>query len=190
MREKDGYHFGVISIINHWTVALLFISVLCLGFYLDFVGSGRGVRGIWMGVHQAIGVFILLWASWRLSWRLAQGFPKDTVHMPKWQEVSAKMAHWVLLFSTLAMPISGILLSLYGERSVNFFGIITIPPQPENPLISGLAYLVHETLSYIVAITIFMHVGAVFKHHLIDRDDTLKRMISVRRIHPKNRKTI
>ena len=41
MKEKQGFHFGRISIINHWTMAILFISVLSLGFLLDFVGAGR-----------------------------------------------------------------------------------------------------------------------------------------------------
>lgn len=181
MKEKNGFGFGLISIINHWFVGLTFLGVLCLGFYLDFAGDGRGVRGPWMGVHQAAGSFVLIWATWRLCWRLTQGFPKDIVHMPLWQELSAKLAHWILLFSTIAMPVSGILLSLYSERSVNFFGLFILPAQPENELVSRFAYIVHGGLAYIVSATILMHVGAVFKHHLLDKDDTLIRMLKTRK---------
>lgn len=181
MREKAGSRFGVISIINHWSVALVFISTLGLGFYLDFLGSGRGLRGPWMGVHQATGALFLILALWRLGWRLVQGFPQDAAPMPAWQRFAAKLVHWVLLFAIIAMPVSGILLTLFSERSINAFGLFTLPAQPENELISRIAYAVHESLAYIVSGAILMHVGAVLKHHVLDKDDTLRRMIKPRK---------
>jgi cytochrome b561 len=180
MREKEGLTFGVVSIINHWTNALIFIGVLGLGFYLDYVGSGRGLRGPWMGLHQAAGAVFFVLALWRLTWRMAQGFPEDVAPMPLWQRLAAKLVHWVLLFAIIAMPLSGILLTLYSERAINVFGLFTIPAQPENEPVSRIASIVHESLAYLVALTIFMHVGAVVKHHLIDKDATLKRMLSTK----------
>jgi cytochrome b561 len=177
MRERDGFRFGRISIFNHWIVALLFLTVLGLGFYLDYVGSGRAVRGPWMEVHKAAGVVLLGFALWRITWRLAHGFPKDLAPMPAWQKASAKMAHWLLLFAIVAMPVSGILMSLYGERGINVFGLFTIPAQPENELVNRLSHITHEGLAYMVSGIILLHVGAVVKHHLIDKDDTLKRML-------------
>lgn len=182
MREKDGLRFGWISIINHWSVAVVFLSTLGLGFYLDFFGSGRGLRGPWMGVHQATGVLFLFLAVWRIGWRLTQGFPEDVAPMPAWQRWAAKLVHWMLLFAIIAMPVSGILLSIYSERPINVFGLFALPAQPENELVSRIATAVHESLSYIVAGTIFMHVGAVIKHHVLDKDDTLRRMIKPKKI--------
>lgn len=177
MREKEGFRFGLMSIINHWSVAIVFLCVLGLGFYLDYVGSGRAVRGPWMEVHKAAGVVLLGLALWRICWRLLHGFPKDLGPMPAWQKASAKMAHLLLLFAIVAMPLSGILMSLYGERGINVFGLFRIPPQPENELINRLAHLTHESLAYIVSAIILLHVGAVVKHHVIDKDDTLRRML-------------
>lgn len=177
MKEREGIRFGLVSIINHWINAIIFISVMGLGFYLDYVGDGRAVRGPWMEAHKAGGVLLLILAMWRISWRFFQGFPKDLAPMPTWQKLSAKLVHWMLIFALVAMPVSGILLSLYSERGINVFGLFIIPPQPENVLVSGLASLVHESMAYLVAAALFMHVGAVFKHHLIDRDNTLVRML-------------
>lgn len=178
MREKEGFRFGLVSIINHWANAIIFLSVLSLGFYLSFVGDGRAVRGPWMEAHKAGGVLLLVLALWRVSWRLFHGFPKDVTVMPTWQKLSAKLVHWMLLFAILAMPISGILLSLYGERSINVFGLFVVPAQPENELISRIAYAIHWSLAYLVSGAVLMHVGAVLKHHLLDKDDTLKRMLT------------
>lgn len=184
MREKHGFHFGRISIINHWTMAILFISVLSLGFLLDFFGDGRALRGPWMEAHKAGGFILLMFGLWRVSWRLMQGFPKDVVHMPAWQHLSAKLVHWVLIFAIIAMPVSGILLSLYSERAINVFGLFVVPAQGENELISRIASGIHEVLAYVVAGTILMHVGAVLKHHVLDRDETLSRMLRVRKEPP------
>jgi|GEM_PF-156639 len=178
MKEKEGFRFGLVSIINHWANAIIFLSVLGLGFYLSFMGDGRAVRGPWMEAHKAGGVLLLVLAMWRVSWRLFHGFPKDVIEMPTWQKLSAKLVHWMLLFAILAMPISGILLSLYGERSINVFGLFVVPAQPENELISRIAYAIHGNLAYLVSGAVLLHVGAVLKHHLLDKDDTLKRMIT------------
>lgn len=179
-KEKEGIRFGWISIINHWTNALIFLSVLSLGFFLDYVGDGRALRGPWMEAHKAGGVLLLILALWRVSWRFFQGFPKDVSPMPAWQKLSAKLVHWMLLFAIIAMPLSGILLSLFSERGINFFGLMKISPLPENALISGLASTVHESLAYLVCGALFLHIGAVLKHHLIDRDETLKRMLNAK----------
>lgn len=178
MKEKEGIRFGRISIINHWVNAIIFLSVLGLGFFLDYIGDGRAMRGPWMEAHKAGGVLLLILALWRVSWRFYNGFPKDVAPMPSWQKMSAKLVHWMLLFAIIAMPVSGILLSLYSERGINVFGLFTIAPQAENALISGLASLVHESLAYLVSGALLLHVGAVLKHHLIDKDETLKRMLN------------
>lgn len=178
MKEKDGVRFGLVSIINHWANAIIFLSVLGLGFYLSFLGDGRALRGPWMEAHKAGGVLLLVMALWRVSWRLFNGFPKDVVPMPTWQKLSAKLVHWMLLFAIIAMPVSGILLSLYSERSINVFGLFVVPAQAENEVISRIAYAIHGSLAYLVSGALLLHVGAVLKHHLLDKDDTLKRMLT------------
>ena len=179
MKEKHGLHFGWVSIVNHWAVAVVFISVLCLGFYLDYVGSGRAPRGPLMGAHIAGGLFLFGIACWRIVWRLAQGFPKDVAPMPLWQRLSAKAVHLLLLLVIVVMPISGILMTLFGERGINVLGLFTIPAQADIEAISQPAYLVHEYLAYIFLGILALHVGAVLKHHYFDKDATLKRMLRV-----------
>lgn len=177
MREKQGRHFGVISILNHWCSAIVFLSLLALGFFLEFTGDGRGTGGPLMGLHKSVGVLFLGFACWRLGWRLLQGFPKDVASMPWIQEVAAKLVHWALLTATIVMPVSGILMSIYGNRSINVFGLFTVPAMPENEYINRIADGVHWAVAYLVALAVLMHVGGVLKHHLLDRDETLKRMI-------------
>lgn len=104
--------------------------------------------------------------------------------MPTWQQLSAKLVHWVLLGAMIIMPISGILLSLYSERGINVFGLFVIPAQGDNELVSRFASMTHEVLAYVVAGSILMHIAAVLKHRLLDRDETLARMLRVRKQPP------
>jgi cytochrome b561 len=178
MSDRKNNMFGITSRFNHWFTALVFIGMLCFGFYLSFGGLEREVKGPLMGIHKSIGTLFLAFAFWRIGWRLAQGFPKDVAVMPAWQSIAAKATHWLLLLSVLAMPLSGVIMSIYGGRAINVFNWFTIPAQDKIETISGLAHSIHSYAPYAIAALITLHIAAALKHHFIDKDATLKRMVS------------
>ncbi|MGB0719438.1 MAG: cytochrome b [Bdellovibrionales bacterium] len=178
MREKDGKNFTMISRLNHWGIAVFFLAMLGFGFYLAFGDIPRADKGPLMGLHKALGVVFLAFASWRVIWRLAQGFPKDIAIMPNWQSLAAKATHWALLAAVIIMPVSGVLMSIFSGRAVNVFDIVTIPAQPKNEAIQFAAHNMHEIAPYIIAALILLHAAAAVKHHAIDKDATLKRMLT------------
>lgn len=176
MRESKGHKFGLISRLNHWTTAIVFLGMIIFGFYLEFGEIERSAKGPLMGIHKSIGVLFLGFALWRVGWRLMQGFPKDISAMPLWQSVSSKAVHYLLLLSILAMPLSGFLMSLYGGRSINVFNWFTIPAQNKIEMISSISHSVHMYAPYAITAIITLHIAAALKHHFIDKDATLKRM--------------
>ena len=52
--KDEGTRFGAISIINHWTIAVLIIVMLAIGLYMDSLPRGPG-RGEWIDLHKSIG---------------------------------------------------------------------------------------------------------------------------------------
>lgn len=177
MTERNGKEFGLISRLNHWGVAAIFIGMLCFGFYLEFGDLAREVKGPLWGVHKSIGTLFLIFAVWRVGWRIFQGFPKEVAVMPLWQRFTAKITHWLLLFAVLLMPLSGVLMNIYGGRSIHVFDWFVIPSQGKNEMIAGIAHTVHEVAPYAISAIILLHIAAALKHHFIDKDATLKRMI-------------
>jgi cytochrome b561 len=80
------------------------------------------------------------------------------------------------------LMLSGYLISTAAGRGINVFGLFSVPAS-----INGLqnqadiAGKVHELLAFaLIALTI-LHALAALKHHLVDRDQALKRMLSIRR---------
>ena len=177
MKEKSGNHYSITSILNHWVIGGIFLAMMIFGFYLAYADIPRADKGALMFWHKSIGATFIVLALWRLGWRLSQGFPKDVAVMPKWQGVSARIMHWLLYIGLLIMPASGIVMNLFGGRDLNIFNIFAIPGLERNEVVSSGASFLHHNAPYAIMAIITLHVAAAFKHHFIDKDDTLKRML-------------
>ncbi len=174
--KDEGTRFGAISIINHWTIAALIIVMLAIGLYMDSLPSGPG-KGQWVQIHKSIGILVLVLGTWRVLWRVFLRFPDDIADMPRWQELAAKSVHIALLALIVAMPVSGYVSSSTGDHEVSFFGLFNLPQLPENKALSEQLGDLHETLADLLMIVLALHVAAALKHHVIDKDATLKRML-------------
>lgn len=172
--------YNQISRFNHWFAALIVLGMLAFGLYLENAGLTREARGALMPIHKAIGVLFLLFALWRVGYRLTQGFLSPAAVMPAWQERASKFVHWVLLAAVLIMPISGLTMSLFSARAVEVFGLFTVPAFEKNESIAGIAHFAHGTTAYVLLAAIVLHVAAALKHHIVDKDATLARMLTGR----------
>ena len=178
-RWRDGaHHYGRVSRINHWLVAALVIAMLGSGLALEYASLAQGPAASLRDWHKAAGVIALLAILARVGWRLIQGFPGGTGGpMPVWQEKAARAVHWALLVTIVAMPVSGVLMTLFVGRPIDVLGL-TIPAAPQVGWLAQAARSIHATAGLALAGLVAIHVGAALKHHLIGRDGTLGRMVS------------
>jgi cytochrome b561 len=174
--KDDGVRFGAVSIINHWTVATLIIVMIAIGLYMGQLPRGEASAG-WVDVHKSIGIIVLFLGAWRVLWRVMHRFPDDIARMPPWQRFVAKAVHILLLAAILIMPISGYMMSSMGGHPVSFFGLFEMPVLPQDKTISGVASQVHGVVAYGLIGLIALHVLGAIKHHAVDKDATLKRML-------------
>lgn len=98
--------------------------------------------------------------------------------MPGWQEWMSKLVQRVLLASVVLMPISGMTGSLFGGRAIDMFGLVTIPAMTKIEWLSDISYSLHEVLAFLTAAAVVVHIAGALKHHIIDKDATLRRMIA------------
>lgn len=177
------------TITLHWIVAIAIIGMLFLGIYIeDFVpgkladGSRNPFRGYLMGIHKATGVLVLAVAVMRAIWRLAQGWPTPVGVYQRLEVVAAKATHWVLLLATIIMPLSGIIMSQAAGRPISIFGFFDLPMLiGESKVIGGIAHQVHGLGAWVLIAAIALHIAGALKHHFIDNDATLKRMLGLSR---------
>lgn len=178
MTDKATGTFSAISRANHWIVALAFLSMMAVGFYLEFGGLSREARGPIMALHKATGTVLLFVVAWRVIWRLRQGFPAPVNGTPAWQVMASRLVHWALLAAMIIMPVSGVSMSLLGGRPIGMYDLFMIPPVADIEGVGKIARMVHGYAAWALLGLVTLHVGAALKHLLIDRDGTFARMVS------------
>ncbi len=162
----------------HWSMAILVIPLATLGFYMANTQSYE-----LYSLHKSFGVIALVLIIFRLFWRTLNPWQSSTKGTKTGKLV--KRAHIILLLLLMAMPITGFLLSGLGGHGVSVFGLPIIPTQhdsqglaiPFNKTLSDFGYLAHEVIAYLFSAMVILHIFAALKHHLIDKDNTLKRML-------------
>ncbi len=156
-------------------MTLLIIGMLSVGLYMVSLPVNPLKFQIY-DVHKGIGVTILTLAFLRLAWRFGNKVP--ALSLPTWEKISALVMHWALYFFMFAMPITGWLMSSAAGFPVSFFGIFTLPDliAPDDAHREFFEML-HEWLAYGLIAAIIIHTAAALKHHFIDKDEILKRML-------------
>lgn len=177
MNDASPVAYDVVSRINHWIMALAMIGMLSVGLFVANVEIPKETRGFLIGIHKAAGVLVLLYGAWRVAWRLGQGFPRPASVVPAWQARAAKLSHYGLLAGILLMPLTGLVGSLFRDRSVNFFNLFTIPPFGEIKILAAIGSNLHWIVGYLLVAMVVLHIAAALKHHFVDRDTTLARMV-------------
>ena len=165
----------------HWVIALAMIGMVTFGLILEDMPKGDTKSSL-IGVHKSIGVIVLALALWRLTWRLRQGMPQTVSILTPLQARLAHATHGFLLLCTLLLPVSGLLYSIGSARPVSVFGIPFIPQllASKNELLASIGKGGHAILGKLIIVAILLHVAGALKHHLMDRDGTLRRMLGAR----------
>lgn len=174
MNTRDGY--GLIARLLHWLIVALVLVMLVGGVMLSALPSG-GFKAFLMAAHKSTGASILLLMIGRLLWRVYNPRPRDLGEIPVLNYIAHIMHVWlyVLLF---LQPLSGILMSQAYGYPVVVFGVFKLPPLIWNsPLLGGVFGQIHAVTALVLTLAIVVHAAAAWKHHFIDRDRTLMRML-------------
>jgi cytochrome b561 len=174
--KNSANHFGIIAILFHWIMALLLIGLVCVGLYMDYIPISAQKLKLY-GWHKEFGILALMLVIVRFTWRLRNITPSLS-NLAKLEQVGARLAHYAFYFFMFALPISGIFLTSAAGLPASFFGWFTIPAliAPSEPL-RLLFTEIHQWIGYALIATFCLHVAGALKHHFIDRDDILKRML-------------
>jgi len=86
--------------------------------------------------------------------------------------------HRALYLFIFLIMVSGYLISTADGRGIKIFDLFSIPGFDafiENQ--EDLAGVFHEYTVYTFILMVILHAGAAIKHHIIDKDNTLKRIL-------------
>jgi cytochrome b561 len=161
----------------HWLMAILLFGLLALGFYMhDLPLSPEKLKLYSWHKWAGVTAFLLVWL--RLFWRVTHRPPALPASMPKIMQLAAHAGHLLLYVLMIAIPLSGWLMSSAKGFQTVWFGVLPIPDLlDKNKETSDLLQTLHMGLNLLFVAVIAGHIGAALKHHFIDKDDILKRML-------------
>lgn len=161
----------------HWLMAVLFFGLLGLGFYMQGLPFSPD-KLKYYSWHKWLGVIVFLLALVRLGWRVTHQPPALPSSMPRLMQVAAHAGHHMLYLLMFAIPLSGWLMSSAKGFQTVWFGVLPIPDLLEkDKMLGDLLQTVHVSLNYLFIAVLVGHIGAALKHHFIDKDDILTRML-------------
>jgi len=165
------------AIALHWIAAILILGNLAWGLYmtgLEFSPS----KLKYYSWHKWTGVTIFTIAALRLLWRLRHPAPALPAHMPAWERNAAHVSHVLLYVLFFAAPLSGWLFSSAAGFQTVWFGVLPIPDLlDKNRELAETLKVVHRSITYTLGALVALHAAAAIKHHVLDRDDVLVRML-------------
>ncbi|VEG90015.1 cytochrome b [Legionella spiritensis] len=171
---RDRY--GLIAILMHWVLALLMIGLIILGLYMVELPISLQKLKLY-GWHKEYGFLVLGLAILRLMWRFINVTPH--LELPRWESFAAHSVHWTFYGFMFALPVTGWLITSAAALPASFFGLVTLPNLVSPNEDARILYIeIHKWLGYALIAVIFLHIAAALKHHFIDKDDILRRMIS------------
>ena len=175
--EKDRY--GRVSRLFHWTIAILFISLIPMGIFSSMIPEETSYRNAYYVVHKTIGVTVFLLVIVRLIWNKISKRPALDNTLTPTEKKLAHRAHNILYFMLLVIPITGFMMTSYHGYGTFFF-FWELPPLWEQSNVYQIWGGFHKyLLPYIVYIILGAHVLGALKQQFIDNHDSaFKRMVS------------
>ena len=177
-------NYTPVAKVLHWLMAVLLFGLLALGFTMtDLPLSPRKLQ--LYSWHKWAGVTVFLLVLVRLAWRVTHRPPPLPEHMPRVMQLAAHAGHVLLYALMIAIPLSGWLMSSAKGFQTVWFGVLPIPDLlDKNRELGDLLQTVHLSLNLFFVVVLIGHMGAALKHHFIDRDDVLTRMLPARNLEP------
>jgi cytochrome b561 len=128
--------------------------------------------------HKWVGVTVFFLLLVRVGWRITHQPPALPEQMSKLQRIASHVGHTALYLLMIAIPISGWLMSSAKGYQTVWFGVLPIPDVlgKDKQLGDALAEL-HGALNGLLMFIVAIHVLAALKHHFIDRDNILRRIL-------------
>ncbi|WP_075180964.1 cytochrome b [Pantoea sp. 1.19] len=181
MWKNGPTHYGHLSIVLHWLVALAVYGMFGLGLWMVSLGYYDTWYHDAPALHKSIGITLLALMVFRLIWRGISPPPRPLSHYSPAVRYSAMLVHWLLYGGLFAILITGYLISTADGEGISVFGLFTVPATlTGSALQADTAGEVHLWLAWTVVVVSVLHGLAALKHHVVDRDITLKRMLGRR----------
>ncbi|WP_372572942.1 cytochrome b/b6 domain-containing protein [Ruegeria jejuensis] len=183
--------YGSVSKWFHWLTALLILTVIPLGLIANSLAEAIvnpdipttdaqvARAALLFSMHKTIGVTIFFVALARIIWTLVQPHPGLLNADNRPEAFAAETVHWLLYGSLVAVPLSG---WIHHAATTGFAPIWwpfgqSLPFVPKSESLAAFTAGLHWILQWVLIGALVLHIAGAVKHHVIDHDQTLRRML-------------
>jgi cytochrome b561/polyisoprenoid-binding protein YceI len=177
--------YTTVAIILHWLIAAAILFQIILGWRMGDEPKGPATYAIFQ-LHKSIGITILLLSLARLAWRLFNKPPPHPVGQPRWETIASHVVHVAFYVIMIGLPVTGWIMVSASKLNIPTLLYGTVP-WPHLPLLPELAAgpkhlwykageISHGLLVKTTYLLLALHLGAVAKHQILDRDEVLGHM--------------
>ncbi|USQ96406.1 YceI family protein [Caulobacter sp. RL271] len=177
--------YTTVAIVIHWLIAAAIIFQIILGWRMGDGPKGPTTYALFQ-LHKSIGITILLLSLLRLAWRLFNKPPLAPAGQPKWEQLASKLVHVGFYVIMIGLPLTGWILVSASRVPIPtlLYGVVPWPHIPGIPeLAAGPKHVWHEigelghgVLVKVTYLLLALHLGAVAKHQILDKDDVFGNM--------------
>ncbi|MBA8063070.1 cytochrome b [Citrobacter freundii] len=176
--NNSPQRYGVVSAVLHWLVALAVYGMFALGLWMVTLSYYDGWYHQAPELHKSIGVLLMMGLVIRVVWRLFSPPPAALKSYSRLTRLAAALGHLSLYLLLFSIVISGYLISTADGKPISVFGWFEIPATLANAgAQADLAGSLYLWLAWSVVVLSLLHGLMALKHHFIDNDDTLNRML-------------
>ena len=186
-RPLPAARYNRTAMVLHWLVASLLLINIVVGLKGESA-EGPGARRI-IDMHKSIGLTVLGLVILRILWRLAHKPPPLPRTYPKFEKLGAHAAHIALYAVMFLLPLTGYIhdsawkgaathpILLYGLVPFPRIGFIEAMAPDTKEHLHSLFFGWHVWLGYILYGLVALHILGVLKHHAVDHEEELQRML-------------
>lgn len=166
---NDANGYGWLTKLLHWAIALIVIGMVGTMLYAEELPDGE-FKFYLYGIHKACGLAVLALVTFRILWHQLSPTPtpygEDGI-----QRRAAKLVHRLWYLVLFVMPITGVIMSHYSGRKIDFFGLFTIPgAESKVEWFAHLGHDIHMVVANLIYVLFAAHVGAALYHHIVCKD--------------------
>ncbi len=184
MGRSPGLRYGDTAVFFHWIIAFLIIGLLAVGKFMTQLEENDPLRFELTQWHKSFGISVLVLSVLRILWRITHKPPPELDTIPAWQQKIANTTHWLLYGLMFALPVTGWIMVSASPLNIDtiLFGLVEWPHLPlhgvdDKESLSAAFHKYHEWASTALILLLLAHIGAALKHHFIDKDTVLRRML-------------
>ncbi len=179
LKDMDS-RYGSVSIALHWVMGLAIFTMFGLGVWMRTLDYYDAWYNRAPALHKSAGMLLLFLLLLRMAWRLVNRHP--ALIGRAWERLAATIMHRTQYGLMCVVMVTGYLIPTAEGKGISVFGWFVVPALFEfGKHQADLIGFVHKYSAWALVVLAALHAAAALKHHFVDRDATLVRMLGLSR---------